>query len=72
MTSLSDKILYDWWYRVGMFPMWMVERHRENLPKWIRCVILVAVGSPWFLVFSPLTFLVIILVVLPLAIWEDC
>jgi hypothetical protein len=66
MNSLVDRIMFDWWYPVAMFPSWIVEKHPRKI---VRAVGL-ALAFPWFMAFIPLTFL-LILFCIPLMIWED-
>lgn len=64
---LSDKILFEWLYPVGMFPTWIVE---ESPDKFVRFLGLI-LGIPWFMVVGlPLLALVLIPLTL-LMLWED-
>lgn len=62
----ADDVMMEW-YKVSMFPAWVVEDHPIKVVRLIGLLF----GFPWFLLFLPFTFLLFVFVALPMMIWED-
>ncbi len=66
MNNRGDKIMFDWWYPVAMFPQHITRSHPRKIVRAIGLLL----SFPWFFVFLPLTFIVV-LIAFPVTIWDD-